>query len=144
MQIIVGLIMKCYLFPLVFFYFYFESPDLGGWFLGWSDGGLDHCWKFPYSPHVPVFSWMSFIWLMHCPCFRVGICSSWGTLFCYVNFYIHIIHFADVSNSSHFLTVLCKTFQEPKKSNNPEKNFPSPLSDGKRKSLWKILENVPP
>ncbi|KAK2537733.1 hypothetical protein Q9233_002583 [Columba guinea] len=39
------------------------------------------------------------------------------------------------SNSSHFVTVLCKTFQEPKKPNNPEKTFPSPLSDGKNENL---------
>lgn len=47
------------------------------------------------------------------------------------------------SNSVHFLTVLCNTFQEPKKSNNPEKTFPSPLYDGKNENLWKVLENVP-
>lgn len=69
-----------------------------------------------------------------------GICCCliFGDFFSLFSTEIH-------SNSSHFVTVLCKTFQEPKKSISPEKTFPSPLSDGEsEKSLGMFLPKLFP
>jgi len=102
------------------------------------------CWKSPSLSHFQ-FELKSFCFVyLFKPMTQVRCADfGWDLLLLYFVWLILPFFTEICSNSSQFVTVLCKTFQEPKKSNNPEKTFPSPLSDGESENLWKVLENVP-